>query len=325
MNKETIKNITLGLFVLVGTVLLIATLYFIGSNRNMFGKTVTLYATFKNVSGLQTGNNVRFSGINIGTVDDIEFITDTSIRVKMEIEAGLEKVMHQNAIASLGNDGLMGNKLINIDPVPGNAGMIKDEMELQSMGSVNLEDMLRTLSVTNRNVLAISANLKTLTDNINSSRGTLYTLLMDTTVAKKVHLALDNIDVVSDNIKLVSEDLNNVVGDVQQGKGLLGKLVKDTTISADLLNAVSNVKIASEEINASGKQLKDLLQKANNGKGTIATLVNDTSASNSLKRSLTNVEVSTQKFSENMEALKHNFLFSGYFKKLEKQAKKQAK
>lgn len=322
MNKEIIKNIRLGIFVLAGTALLIGGLYLIGSNRNMFGRTITLYATFKNVNGLQPGNNVRFSGINVGTIDKIEIKNDTTIRVKMFVEAKLKNVIRKNSIASLGTDGLMGNKLVNIDPLSGNAGFVTEGDELTSIAAVNLEDMLRTLSVTNKNVMAISANLKTLTDNINSSRGTLYTVLTDTTVGPKVHEALNNIVRISDKLYQTSGDLNSIIGDVQQGKGVVGTLVKDTVLTSDLVVAVNEIKLAGEQINVSAGEVKAILAKVNNGNGTVATLINDTASANSLKRSLFNVEVSTQKFSENMEALKHNFLFKGYFKKQEKQKKK---
>ena len=117
MNKETNQNIRLGIFVIAGLLLLITGLYFIGSNRNIFGKTFTLYAKFHNVSGLQTGNNVRYSGIDVGTVEKIEIINDTTIRIQMLLKADLKKIIRKNALATLGTDGLMGDKLINIDPV----------------------------------------------------------------------------------------------------------------------------------------------------------------------------------------------------------------
>jgi phospholipid/cholesterol/gamma-HCH transport system substrate-binding protein len=323
MNKETLHNIRLGIFVMAGILLLITGLYFIGSNTNMFSKTITLYVTFKNVSGLKAGNNIRYAGIDVGTVEDIVIVNDTTIRVKMSVKADLQKVIRKNSLATLGTDGLMGNKLINIDPVSSDGELVKEGDELASTPAINMEEMLRTLSVTNRNVLAISANLKTLTDNINNSRGTLYTVLMDTTIAPKIHHSLDNIATISDNIKLVSEDLNEIIAEVQQGKGTIGKLVSDTAMSSDLVKAIQEVKSAGERINSSAMDLKQVLEKVNEGKGTIGTLINDTASANSLKRSLLNVEEITIKFNEDLEALKHNFLFSRYFKNKEKEEKKK--
>ena len=317
MNKEVIKNIQLGLFVILGSILLITGLYLIGSNRNMFSKSITLYASFKNVNGLQKGDNVRYSGIRVGIIKDIEIVNDTTIKVKMQLDAGLQKVIRRNAVSSIGTDGLMGSKVINIDPVLSEGEFIKSDDELASIASVNMEDMLRTLSVTNKNVMAISANLKTLTDNINSSRGTLYTVLMDTSLALKIHKTLDNIQIVSVNVKQLSFGLNEAVADVNHGKGVLGTMINDTSVANNLVAAINNVKSAGDQINSSALSLKQILQKVNTGDGTIGTLVNDTTSANSLKRSLLNIEVITQKFNEDLEALKHNFLFKAYFKKQE--------
>jgi phospholipid/cholesterol/gamma-HCH transport system substrate-binding protein len=116
MNNEMSQNIRLGLFVLVGMVLLIVGLYFIGSNRNMFSKTFTLYATFKDVNGLREGNNVRYAGIDIGTIDAIDIVNDTTIRVTMLLKQDLQKVIRKNSLTNIGTDGLMGDKLMNIEP-----------------------------------------------------------------------------------------------------------------------------------------------------------------------------------------------------------------
>ena len=99
MNKELIKNIRLGLFVITGTALLILALYFIGSNSNLFSKTFKLYARFETVNGLKKGNNVRYAGIDVGTIKNIEIVNDTTIRVEMSVEADLKKVIaHFEAI-----------------------------------------------------------------------------------------------------------------------------------------------------------------------------------------------------------------------------------
>lgn len=325
MNNEMSQNIRLGLFVLVGMVLLIVGLYFIGSNRNMFSKTFTLYATFKDVNGLREGNNVRYAGIDIGTIDAIDIVNDTTIRVTMLLKQDLQKVIRKNSLTNIGTDGLMGDKLINIEPGTSAMPLVNENDELISLPTVDTEAMLRTLEITNRNILTISANLKTITQNITDSRGTLYTVLMDTTVAIKLKHTLNNIDVVSNNILQMSDDLGHVVTEVKTGKGLLATLIKDTVITNDLSKAVKEIKSAGILINTSATDLRLIMHNINTGNGTISTLVNDTASANSLKRSLDNIEVSTQKFSENMEALKHNFLFKGYFKKQEKQTKTTTK
>ena len=318
MNKEIVRNVKLGIFMVVGITLLVVGLYFIGSKRNMFAKTYKLYVLFPNVSGLETGNNVRYSGIDIGTVENISILNDTSIKVEMQVDAALKKIIRKNSLVTIGTDGLMGSKLINIAPGTPESELAQENDELSSLVSLNMDEMLRTLNITNKNIAIISANLRDITGNINNGRGTLYTVLMDTTLALKIHKTIDNIQVVSNNIVQISGDLGNVTGDVKDGKGLLGTLIKDTVIPVDLAKAVKEVKIAGEQINISTIELKQLLQKVNSGTGTIGTLLNDTASANHLKQSLVNIDNSSRNFNLNMEALKHNFLFKGYFKKQEK-------
>ena len=308
MNKEIIRNIKLGIFTITGVLLLVLGLYFIGNNRNMFGKTYKLYALFTDVKGLQTGNNVRYAGIDVGTIESIHIINDTSIKIEMLIGGELKKVIRKNSLTTIGTDGLMGSKIINIDPGD----------ELSTRSGVNMDDMLRTLDVTNKNIAVVSANLRDITNNINTSRGTLYTVLMDTTLSVKIHKTLDNIELVSNNILKISNDLNAVTSTVKNGKGLLGTLVNDTVIASDLAATVKEAKTAGEQINISTGELQQLLRKINSGDGTVGTLINDTISANHLKQSLVNIENSTRNFNENMEALKHNFLLRGYFKKQEK-------
>jgi phospholipid/cholesterol/gamma-HCH transport system substrate-binding protein len=320
MNKEAINNIRLGIFVLTGTALLILGLYFIGSNTNLFSKTFKVYAKFSNVNGLKPGNNVRYAGIDIGTVKSIEIVNDTTIRVQMSIKSDLKKVIRKNSVASIGTDGLMGNKIVNIAPGTADVGLIAEGDELLSVAVINTDEMLRTLDKTNKNILVISDNLRTITQNITDSRGTLYTVLMDTTIAAQLRHTLYNVDVVSNNILQVSADLNDIMSDAKNGKGLLATIINDTAVSADLIKAINEVKLAGEKVNSSAGTLKQVLDRVNTGSGTVSTLVNDTATANSVKRSLYNVEMSTQKFSENMDALKDNFLFRGYFKKQQKKA-----
>ena len=101
MHKKTINNVRLGLFVLIGTIFLIAALYLIGNNRNIFDQTFTVRATFYKVNGLMKGNNVRFSGIDVGTVKSVRIASDTSVEVSMIIESDAKRFIRKNAIASV--------------------------------------------------------------------------------------------------------------------------------------------------------------------------------------------------------------------------------
>src|SRR5579862_127593 len=116
MNKESGFTWKLGMFVIAGLAAFAITMYFIGKQKNLFGSTFHLRSQFKTVSGLQVGNNVRFSGINIGTINEIDLLTDTSVMVDLVIKKEDQKFIRTDAIASIGSDGLMGDKVLVISP-----------------------------------------------------------------------------------------------------------------------------------------------------------------------------------------------------------------
>jgi phospholipid/cholesterol/gamma-HCH transport system substrate-binding protein len=325
MNKESTRNIRLGIFVVVGAVLLIFGLYSIGNNKNMFGKTFRLYSYFYDVNGLTAGNNVRYSGIDVGTVDKIEIINDSIVRIEMLIDNSIKKFIRSNSIASVGTDGLMGNKLVNIAPGTVEAPLVNENGEIRSLKTVNTEEMLRTLDLTNNNISIISSNLKEITDNVNKSRGTLYTVLTDTTLAKNVDLTLKNIQFVSNNLVQTSNQLSIIVNDVNRGQGALGFMLKDTTLPGDLRVAVKNIREGSEDFSKISGEVNEIINQINSGKGVVAGLLKDSVMSGDLKTSLSNMESASRKLDDNLEALKHSFLLRGYFRRIEKESKKSSK
>ncbi len=323
MTKENSRNIRLGLFVLSGIFLLIISLYFIGSKRNMFDTTFKVYAIFQNVNGLKEGGNVRFSGIDVGTIERIDIINDTSIRVEMVIEDKLKNTIRKNALASIGTDGLMGNKLVNIDPVNEQAVLVKEGETLTSVKTVNTEVMLRTLEITNHNIALVSADLKNITDSLVSEQGTLYKILLDTSMGSALKNILQNVSTVGEDLSVMTNDLSSMVKNVKNGKGTMGLLLSDSSMAMDLSTTVENVKISSKKIVEVSESLNALVSRLNNEKGLLNTIGTDTAISNQLKQTIQNLQSGTDNFNQSMEALKHSFLLRGYFKKQESEQKKQ--
>lgn len=325
MKNRSVDNMKLGLFVVAGVAFLIFSLYMIGRNRNLFGSSFTVSANFRNVNGLMVGNNVRFSGIDVGTVQKIEIASDTLVRVTMVLEKGVRKFVKKNAIASVGTDGLMGNKLININSVGAPAKSVEEGDVLASLRPIEGDEMLRTLNTTNENMAAISNDLRKITQRINNSNG-LWKLISDTTVLHDIKDAGKNLKhagfKVAETVDLASELLKNV----QRGKGLAGTVLSDTTMSSKLKKAVSNIEEVSKRSVQLTGSLNEILTQMKYGKGSAAgALVADTAMERKLRTTIFNVEQGAQRFNENMEALKHNFLFKGYFKKQEKLEKEKPK
>ena len=183
MANETTRNIRLGIFVVTGTLILIVALYLMGSKQNLFGSTFSISANFYNVNGLMQGNNVRYAGIDVGTVESIKIINDTSVKVVMVIEKKIQPYIKKNALASIGTDGLMGNKLVNINSIKDHGKMIHEGDILEASKPIEMEEMVKTLSSTNDNMKVITYNLKNITNKINS-KNSLWSLLMDTILPK---------------------------------------------------------------------------------------------------------------------------------------------
>ena len=316
--KLTVNYIKLGILVSAGLLLLVVSLYFIGSKKNLFGNTIRLYAVFNDVSGLKPGNNVRYAGIDIGTVEEITIINDTVIRTELLLEERMIDVIRKNALASIGTDGLMGDKLVNIHAGNPDAALVAEGDEITSLPNVNTDEMLRTLEFTNRNVAVVSANLKILTETINESKGTLYTILMDTTLSLGIHNALDNIESASVSLNSFAGNLSDAGHDLKSDNSLIGSLLSDTSLAADFRITISKIRESGEQLSAATKNMQEVLENINHGSGTLNTLVNDSNMSGSLKNAIQNIDSSSVKLNENLEALKHSSLLRGYFRKQEK-------
>jgi phospholipid/cholesterol/gamma-HCH transport system substrate-binding protein len=193
MEKSTGNNVKLGIVVSAGFALLIVCIYLIGERQQLFSNTFHVSGIFKNISGLQIGNNVRFSGINVGIVDDIEQITDTTVRVDMLIDDDTRKFMKKNAKAIIGSDGLMGNKIVIITPGSYGEKTLSDNDMIATEQPVTMDDILLKLKVTGDNAATITSDLAVVMTNIREGKGTIGKLLMDTAMAEQVDQALLNI------------------------------------------------------------------------------------------------------------------------------------
>lgn len=144
MKKTSKETFNLGLFVIIGMAIFIAAIYFIGEQKNMFDKTFTISANFNNVNGLMQGNNVRYSGINVGTVKNINMINDSTINVELVINEKMVKHIKKDAIATIGSDGLVGNMIVNIIPGEGSAQPISQGDIIESYTKIGTGEMLNT-------------------------------------------------------------------------------------------------------------------------------------------------------------------------------------
>lgn len=193
MKTDTSNKIRLGIFISLGITLFILGIYFIGERQQLFRSTFRVSGVFRDVAGLQAGNNVRLSGINVGTVENISIVSDTSIRVEILIDGSTRKFIKKDAVASIGSEGLMGNKILIINPGTGGKREIEDNDTVETIQPVNMDDIFISLKTTIDNTSNITSDLSKITNSIQSGKGTIGRLLMDKALVQNFDSSIVNL------------------------------------------------------------------------------------------------------------------------------------
>jgi phospholipid/cholesterol/gamma-HCH transport system substrate-binding protein len=193
MQKHNEHKMRLGIFVSIGLTLFIIGIYFIGDKQQLFNKTFQISGVFRDVSGLQVGNNVRFSGINIGVIESIEIVSDSAVKVNFNIDDKARKYIKKDAKITIGSDGLMGNKVAIIIPGAKSNIEIENNDIIAAAVPVSMDEILFNLKVTSSNAAYITDDLASIMNNIRRGKGTMGKLFMDTLFAKSIDQTLLNI------------------------------------------------------------------------------------------------------------------------------------
>jgi len=186
-------KVRLGLFVAGGLALFVLAVFIIGKQKNLFNPVFKLTSTFYNVSGLQVGNNIRFSGINVGTVDRISIINDSTVRVDMMIKKEVNQFIKSDCEVTIGSEGLIGDRLIIITQGSSDASLAREGQQLLSSEPVETDAIMASLQVTADNAAVISYQLAEIMIKINSGNGTLGRLIQDSTIAENLNQTIVNL------------------------------------------------------------------------------------------------------------------------------------
>lgn len=315
MQKTTAQKIKLGMMVFSGVVLFTLAVYLIGDRQSLFQKSFEISSVFKSVRGLRLGDNVRYLGIDAGTVKAIEMINDTSIRIIMKLDVQTMKYIKKNVVAKISTDGLVGDMVVNIEPGMGVSQPIEANDEIQAFDPIGTAEMLSTLSETNENAALLTAGILQITNSINEGKGTLGMLVNDAETANDIRQIIQNVKETTRRSAVLMKNLQDVTDLIKSDKSLMGILLYDTLMAQKVRTLIG-------DLNASGNELKDMSESlngliselANGDNSLINTLAKDSLLKKDLKETLENINSGSQKFDENMEALKHHPLFKGYFK-----------
>jgi phospholipid/cholesterol/gamma-HCH transport system substrate-binding protein len=222
METHTPKfKVRLGLFIAGGIALFVIAIFIIGRQKNLFNPVFRLYTTFYNVSGLEVGSNIRFSGINVGTVDQIKIINDSTVRVDMMLSKSVQPFIKTDCEAGIGSAGIIGDRILIISQGSDDAALAKEGQQIGSKEPTETDAIIASLEVTAGNAEIISHQLAQIMFNINNGNGTLGKLIMDSTIAH-------NVDQTMENLQKSSKGLNENMNAAKENFLLRGYFKKKT-------------------------------------------------------------------------------------------------
>ncbi|MGB8318066.1 MAG: MlaD family protein, partial [Ignavibacteriaceae bacterium] len=251
MKNKISNKIKLGIFISLGILVFIVAIYFIGEGQQLFRHTFQLTGVFKDVAGLQAGNNVRLSGVNVGTVKNVSIVSDTSVRVEILIDESIREFIAKDAVAIIGSEGLMGNKVLIINPGTGGKKEIENDDVIETIQPISMDDIVKSLNTTIGNTSRITGDLSKITANIESGQGTIGRLIMDkswrqnfdstftnlkdgsagfkTLMDKSSELGdiLTSLKTTIDNTSAITGDLSKITYSIHAGDGIIGRLLMD--------------------------------------------------------------------------------------------------
>jgi phospholipid/cholesterol/gamma-HCH transport system substrate-binding protein len=232
--------------------------------------------------------------------------------------------MKKNAVAAIGSDGLVGSMIINIVPGKEISEALKPGDTIKSYNKTSTTDMLETLNTTNDNAAKLTSNLLKITETIKEGKGTIGKLIEDEEMASDVKETIVNLRTASVNASKTVNELKNIITAINYDESLAAVILSDTASANKMKSIIAHIEQSSLDINEVITNLNSVVLEVKNGEGTVNYMINDTVLVNNIDETMKNIKEGSIRLNENMEALKHNFLFRGYFRKLEKQQKKEA-
>lgn len=326
MENATSKKISVGIFIIVGTILLITALYSVGKRQHLFSSNIQLKAIFTDVSGLQVGNNVRYSGVDVGTVGKIQMTAEGKITVEMSVDEKAAKFIKKNAVASIASDGLVGSMVVNLVPGEKKIGkMVVSGDYIQVRTKVTIDEIMATFSKTNESAVLITADLAKITHKIVEGKGSLGAILSDTLLENDLRYAVSGMKRTAEGASDAVAKVNAIISKINYDESAAAVLLSDPKSRAQIQNVFSNLEKSSKDINKISQSLDDYVFEIKSGKGSLNYITKDETLVKNIDSTIISVKGAAEKLNENMEALKHNFLFRGYFRKAEHKQEKDLK
>ncbi len=336
------SNIRLGIYIASGVLLFIVILYLIGSRQHMFQRNVKITAIFTDVRGLNMGANVRFTGIDVGTVSKMIILSDTSVKIEMAVFEKVTPFIKKNSIATIASEGVMGSKIVVLLPGSPDEKSITDGDNLPTMPAVDIDDIIKEIKTSSERISAVSSNLVDITNKINRGEGIFGKIFTDTTIAYNVSLATRNLQEISDRmnrgegvmgrlfadtslaanidsasflLKQITRNIQGITQNVDRGRGVVGRLLTDTTLIYNIYLATENLNNSTANLEKFSGNLIGVTDKMNSGPGVFNKLLVDSVFADSLDILVNNLNKTIIEVKAASEALQRSGFVRAFSKK----------
>ncbi len=315
------RPVMVGLFLFIGLLFLIGGILMVGNLNETFKRKMKVVSLFDDVSGLQPGNNVWFSGVKIGTVSKIQFYGKSQVGVIMRIDTKDKQYIRKDSKVKIGADGLIGNKILVIYGGTSRSPEVEEGDTLSVEKTFSSEDMINTLQENNKNVLEITNDFKSISKKMANGEGTIGKLLNDKSIYDNINSATNSLQNASAKAQKLMASLEQFSSGLNKEGTLANELVTDTIVFNSLKESVLNLQQISDTASVFIAELKEA---GGNTKTPVGVLLHDEEAGANLKQMIKNLDSSSKKLEEDLEAAQHNILLRGYFKKQKKEARRDS-
>ncbi len=315
MRDDSKKNVIVGIFVLIGIAILVAGILTLGGQQKRFVSNIKLKAVFDDIAGLQTGNNVWFSGVKIGTVRKINFFGDAQVEIEMNVEESAREYIRKDSKATISSDGLIGNKIIVIYGGTTQTPPVEDGDRLVAVMPLDTDQMMETLQENNNNLVSITNDLKVLTGKIADGEGIIGAVMTDSLLAVNFRSILVNLERASVNSNRMLGELNKFSTSLNQEGTLINDLVNDKETYQKLQETITELQSTAENAKGVTDNLNVATDKLNSSDNALGMMLNDPQFASTLKGTMVTVDSSVTNLNSFLEALEYTWPFRGGFRK----------
>lgn len=274
------KEKKVGLFVLLGLLILGVAVFLIGQNRKFWQRKTLYTASYADVAGLRPGSPVRMGGIDVGNVErvyykdaaddthvyvDISVVDNQTDRVRKKVmEPDGKTVKYKGTVAKVANKGLLGDKMVELSVADMRAPLLDPAEPLESEEPLDITSYLAKFDSISTKADAVLQNLQEGTrgfadpkfsedlkgsvaslhdilDSLAHKDSAAHRLLYDPAEAARIDRILANLDNSTAQLDGILADTHDVTTHVKTGPGLAHALVYDGEISQNAAGTLAEV------------------------------------------------------------------------------------